>query len=844
MLGLIRSCVPRLVAAARVIAATVCLLSSNQAFAQPVPAPVPASRRVLAAVVIDADSRAPLAGASVSAADAHATTDPQGRFRVQVPAALVEVSVTAPGYLPLATTLDLRTSDINEAELALAREPTYATTVEVVAAPVAVSPATQAVEPRQVLRTPGALDNVFRALQTLPGVAATEEAGSRLAVRGGSPDQNLTVMDGVEIHDPYRLYGLTSAFNPETIARFELATGGFSVKHGDRLSSLLTVENRDGAAARTLGGSAALSITDANVVLEGGLPGPSTGAWLITARRTYYDLVAERFTDQDLPQFADLQARATWEPAPGKKLTLFGLRSRQAAAIALDEDDINGTFDDDTDNDLWSMRFDTSIGTRGQSHTVVGYSNTTSTFGVDAAFENQAQRSNTPDDRFATAAVVFDRVFSVEDLSLRQELAWTFGPHVLEVGADVHRLSTALDFTIAGDRNPTAANGSSVQGGAGLPDLLASRSQTTRGGAWVQDTWRVGARGSLEAGLRVDRVGLTSETLLSPRLAGRWSLGASTSLKGAVGRYTQSPGYEKLTQADYLLDLTSDAARDLRSERALHVSAGIEHRLGQGVVVKAEGYYKRFTDLLLGRLETGAELDARLAQYDFPAALASSIPSDPIITTVPTNDGRGRAYGFDLFVSRMSAPASARLTGWASYTWGKADRDSYGRRYPFEYDRRHAVTAVAGYRLTSRWELGSTIRVASGFPRTSPVGLRVAAAADVRDADGDGNLTELRPATDATGLLVYGVDYGPVANLNQARLPVFSRVDTRLTWRPRGPSGRWEYYLEVINLLNRRNAGAFDPVLEYDPASDRPRLVEERNQSLKRLPTLGLRVRF
>ena len=98
----------------------------------------------------------------------------------------------------------------------------------------------------QVLRTPGALDNVFRTLQTLPGVAATEEFGSRLSVRGGSPDQNLTMMDGVEVHDPYRLFGLTSAFNPETIQRFELATGGFSAKYGDRLSSLLVVENRDG----------------------------------------------------------------------------------------------------------------------------------------------------------------------------------------------------------------------------------------------------------------------------------------------------------------------------------------------------------------------------------------------------------------------------------------------------------------------------------------------------------------------------------------------------------------------------------------------------------------------
>ena len=117
-------------------------------------------------------------------------------------------------------------------------------------------------------------------------------------------------MDGVEIHDPYRLFGLTSAFNPEIIQRFELATGGFSAKYGDRLSSMLLVENRDGTRAERFAGSAALSITDANVVLEGGLPGGAAGSWLVTGRRTYYDLVAERLTDNQFPGFADLQAKA------------------------------------------------------------------------------------------------------------------------------------------------------------------------------------------------------------------------------------------------------------------------------------------------------------------------------------------------------------------------------------------------------------------------------------------------------------------------------------------------------------------------------------------------------
>ena len=188
--------------------------------------------------------------------------------------------------------------------------------------------------------------------------------------------------------------------------------------------------------------------------------------------------------------------------------------------------------------------------------------------------------------------------------------------------------------------------------------------------------------------------------------------------------------------------------------------------------------------------------------------------------------------------------SDARVTGWASYTWGRGDRDAYGQRYAFDYDRRHAVAAVIAYRWSPKWELATTTRVASGFPRTAPLGVRVAAIEDEADRDGDGVLDELVPAIDAAGLLVYEVNLGGVDNLYRARLPVFSRVDVRATWRPRGAAGRWEFYAEVINLLNRKNAGAFEARLEYDPASDRPQIVEERDQSIPRLPTVGVRFRF
>lgn len=795
----------------------------------------------VAGVVVDASSRSPVMTAVVLADGRQTVVDTSGNFSIAVTPGRQTFEVEAPGYFRLVIALDVPAAGIRNAELLLAKDEGFAATVDVVAQSPAIAPATQTVAPLQVLRTPGALDNIFRTLQALPGVSATEEFGSRLAVRGGSPDQNLTVMDGVEVHDPYRLFGLTSAFNPETIQSFELSTGGFSAKYGDRLSSLLAIENRDGTRAERIAGSATLSITDVNVVTEGALPGGS-GSWLFTARRTYFDFIAGRIVDQDFPGFGDFQGKVSWDLGQGKRLSVFGMRSRQDAAVTVDEEEVRGEFNDDTANDLAWARFDWAIGTTAQWKTIAGYSNTQSTFGVDATFENSSKRSNAPEGNLDTGTVIFERALGVRDVSVRQELSWSAGRHVIEAGAEVHQLDTSLRFQVEGGRNPQAANGSSVQGGAGLPDLLATANKRTRAGAWVQDGWQIGSRASVQAGVRWDRTGNTSETLFSPRLAASIFLGPTRRIKGAAGMYTQGPGYEKLGQSDYLLDLSEP--NNLISEKAANASIAFEQDLPGGFTFRAEGYYKRFRDLLVGSLESEADLRERLAEYDFPAALAAEVPTDPIITSAPTNDGRGRAYGFDLFLSRTQAAADARINGWASYTWGRGEREAYGQQYPFEYDRRHSFAAVVSYRWSPKWEIATTTRIASGFPRTAPVGVRVSATPDSGDRDRDGNRSELVPDIDAAGRPTYEINLGGVSNLYRSRLPVFARSDLRLTWRPSGASSRWELYAEVLNALNRKNAGALEPTLEFDPSSERPRIVEEPDQSIPRLPIIGIRFRF
>ncbi len=805
--------------------------------------PLPAAAQPAATVtgvVLDGVTEAPIAGARVVVGAREVRSGPDGRFTIVIEGGAARLRFQADGYFETEVAVDPAADDPAAVEVRLFPE-TFAETVEVVSdVPVQERPSATPVAPEAVFRAPGSIDNVFRTLGTLAGVAATDDFGSRLAVRGGTPDQNLTIMDGVEVHNPYRLFGIASAFNPETVEGFELTAGGFGAAWGDRLSSLLVVDNRAGRPG--FGGSTAASITDANVVLEGSTPAGAGGTWLLSARRTYYDLVAGRVADQNFPSFADLQMQAGWDLGPGHRFTVTGLRSVENADLAFDVDDADDGGDrvalgSDVTNGLASARFDAVLGPRATATTIVSWYRNRESLNFGGQVRADATRSNAPDDdvAFRRSEIAFERAIEVEDRSLRQDLSVQVSPrHLLHAGIEVHRLDTGFRWLIAGDRNDAEPNGSSALGGAGLPGDLDSTVRGTRGGVWLQDTYAPSERLSFEPGLRLDWSTVNGGATVSPRLAASYALGGGARLRAAGGLYTQSPGYEKVSLSDYFIDLSAARELGLRHERSTQLVLGLEQSLGPDLTARVEGYYKRFDDLLVGRLETEAERRARVGRYDFPASLQDSVPVAPIILSAPTNDAAGDAWGLDVFLTH--GDPAARLTGWVSYGWGRAERESYGRRYAFEYDRPHAFSAVGRYRLTSRWDAAATVRLASGFPRTPPLGLRVAAAEDDRG--------RLVPATDSAGDLLYTIDYGGVGNLNADRLPHYARVDFRVSYQRGGADRGWSLYVEVINLLGRDNAIELEPRLRHDPGADRPGLSEAPSEGFPRIPTFGLRYRF
>ena len=694
----------------------------------------------------------------------------------------------------------------------------------------------------------GHAGNVLAPLQSLPGVKSGRAFDGRLVVRGGAPDQNVVLIDGVEVFSPYHVFGLASAFLPAAIEGVEFDTGAFDARYGDRLSSVLSVQSRSGPSSGGLHGSGGVGLLDADLLLEGPVPRLAGAGWLVAGRHSFADRVAGSVLDLAIPSFSDLHVKASWDPRQGQRLSWLVLLSRE-------QSDYRETNDEGED---WTLqtRVPTGLASMGLQRTMGSRALLNASASVTEVRDEMEMHGGVVTDAWGTgepgvgnaqlAQVSFSRGASVRDWGLRSSVAIESSTRQLwEAGAEAHWLQTAWHLRIGGDRNSSLANRNLPWPygvpGASLPSQLDSQLNYGRMAAWIQHRATSADTITLQTGLRADGSGLNGRWTLSPRVSAAWRVGTATRVRGAAGTYAQSPGFEKVIQSDYFVDLS--AGGPLRSERAVHASIGVERDLARGVTGRVELYRKSYADLIVGRLETDDERLTRLARYDF-GPMSCDVPTAPQVTSLPVNGGTGLAYGLDFQIARTSAAPGPRLTGWVSYSYGVARRTAYGYDLPFDYDRRHAFGAVAQLALHPSVTLSATLRLSSGAPWTSPAGLGVLEGEDVADEDGDGITTELVPARDDRGHVIFTHDLGNLSRVNGARLPSYARLDARVTYHPHGLRGRWTAFVDMINLLNRDNPGLVSCRIGSGAGDGRPGLVRESDYSIPVLPSFGIRFRF
>jgi CarboxypepD_reg-like domain/TonB-dependent Receptor Plug Domain len=141
--------------------------------------------------------------------------------------------------------------------------------------------------------------DVMRSLQMIPGVKTSNDVSSRYYVRGGGSDQNLVLLDGVTIYNPYHALGIFSIIDPEIINNVQFYKGTFPVEYGGRLSSVMNIRTNDGNRYR-YSGSANASFLTGKVSLEGPIP---DGSFLLTGRKSYFGEVMKNFLNNKTAPF-------------------------------------------------------------------------------------------------------------------------------------------------------------------------------------------------------------------------------------------------------------------------------------------------------------------------------------------------------------------------------------------------------------------------------------------------------------------------------------------------------------------------------------------------------------
>ena len=629
-------------------------------------------------VTMRSDSAArPAVGATVSvlgSANA-ATTDASGRFLLrQVVVGQRTLRVRHLGYRFVNQVVEVRAEDTAHVQIVLEAEAQLLSAIhtDALAADAEMFVArpnvgTIALGKAAITGIPSVGEpDVVRVTQLLPGVAARNDFNTGLNVRGGEADQNLILLDGHPVYNPFHLGGLFSTFMDATVGGIELMTAAFPARFGGRLSSVLDVRSAD-EARPGLHASADISALGATARFAGGFGG-GRGTWSLAGRRTYADALTTIFTDNIFPyHFRDFHGRATY---------LLPRDVRVAVTAYAGRDVLNAN--------LAEFNTDTAPSRAGAGQWAFNWGNRvvgatiSKDIGARVTLEQRLSASG-----FSTLLDLGDGAFaqrnSIRDLRLAGSVVTRGVSHDASIGYELasHRIRYASG---------------SAQTGSSDFDFA----QTPMSGAlWIGDLWRVSPRWLVETGLRAEALSGREWAALSPRVSIKYFATPDLAITAATGRFTQFlhslAGDGPMRYFD--IWLASDSLTPVAT--AWHWVAGVEKRLRDRGSLRAEGYFKRYDRVL----EANWSEDAQVRGDEFFTA-------------------KGFAYGADLLL-RWSA--ANRVGGWIAYSYGVSTRSRDGVRWAPGHDKRHDVDVVATWHL-SKYRLGARVGYATGTPYTAIVG--------------------------------------------------------------------------------------------------------------------------
>ena len=638
---------------------------------------------------VDATTRRPLSGVAVVVLDSglETATDAAGGFSiVDVPPGLYRLLVVATGYEAVilhdvvvradrSTTV---TVDLDVASPAV-RE-TVDVTADYFSAAEERKASTVSLGFEEIRRFPGSAGDVSRLLHALPSVGPSTDQRNDLVVRGGSSLENLTIVDNIEVpninHFPTQgaSGGAVGILNVDLISNVSFSAGGFSAEHGDRLSSVMVITQRDGNRTE-FDAEANMSMSGGGLVLEGPI-GSGRGSWLLSARRSYLELIADAIgTGGVVPKYSNLQAKVTYDLSPTHRLSLLSLGGFDSIEFPADDDVVSvETSAKQLVNGvnwrwLWS---DKGYSETSLAHTRVDHS-------VDVAEESIE----------STRMLLFGNESTKREVVLRSN--WHYRPDTetaLVWGVAARRLLG--DFAVY--NRPARTRVNVVDEGLDLRERLT----TGKFAAFVTIDRRLSSRLTATAGARFDSFGLNAQKTWSPRLALAYEVDSRTTATAAAGLYEQTLPLWLLVQ--------HPNNRWLDNQQANHYVVGLRRRLTPSMLFSVEGYRKDYRRLPLDPDDPTVLVVDQFADYRTP------VPGRLV------GGGEARSTGIEGLVQKKLARDVYGLVSYG-YTASRY-RDLTGVQRNRTFDSRHVAAIVLGYRPSDRLEYSGRWQYASGRPYT------------------------------------------------------------------------------------------------------------------------------
>lgn len=523
----------------------------------------------------------------------------------------------------------------------------------------------------EILRAPGALTDVQRAVQNLPSVSSGADNVNEVVVRGGTPGENLFVMDNIEIPNPNHFGdqgsggGVVSLVNPLLVRKVTFNAGAPPARYGGKASSVLDVRMREGNRTIVLGGID-VGVGGAGIHAEG--PMWKGSSFMLSATRSYLDFVATFDPTQAVPRFWGGQAKLT-QRLPSGKLYANGVLGVNGITIGDAQEELNMDYDViEAGGTVYAAgaTWEQFVGERvSTSVTLSGVGNTFDRLTFDRA----------PD-----ADTGFTNESNEQEQTGRARLSVDLDNGVRLSGGGYGR---RCDFDIDIWEKPDTlrdTNGAVARDADGAPiTTLSPRAQDEvayKYGGFVSAIVPLFDRLRIIPGVRVDGFTYNHDLNVSPRLSAELSLTSALSLTGAFGFQYQDPDYATLIAAEH--------GEELRAKRAINGVAGVEYIIDPpGIKLMAEGFYKDYADLPVDR----ALMDRR-RQYRF------------LTGRDYVSEGEGRSFGVELFAHKKLTES---VFFSAAYSLSRSERRhpriGGGEWYPADYDFGQVVTLTGGKKI-------------------------------------------------------------------------------------------------------------------------------------------------